>query len=353
MNESFTKKCEDPIQFNKIRYLVHSFDTDKMHKIILEMIEVNPYLAVLCYNTAEQDNSLRAAIINHLNKIEINNLHQIIIMCLAWESIIISSKKHQHSMQFIVEKCRPLIRKLLPLSRKEQKKNLQYLYSDQWQREPAYWIDNFFRCVLRTLPSRIRILIEKAKINVSDYSEEIIAAGKFKCNVQWLQYVEDSGLFGKLDSLNFHYETDYEKLITSMISLSKLTKFTVDSILKLTAIGFIRNELSVEYAKIITSQLSNTPLNRSLNMLCYWYNKLFNSPALKNNIVQFWDIEKNVIPFYFAKKLIKRKIIWWWKCSCGHSWKAPIEKSTIMCEKCGKRIVITSFLKKGKKDKQH
>lgn len=365
MDERFVKKCDDPLQFDKIRYMVHSLDTDTMHQIILEMCEVNPYLAVLCYVTSEQNFYLRTAIIDLLDTIKIDNLHIAIMLCSAFDVIYFSKpffqKRQPHSKRNIPKskinprkKLYELMNLIIP-SKNEQKR----FTIDQWNQEPVYWIDNLFRCMLRNRFSRTQLFlktIDNSSLDVNDYSEEIMISGNFSLITKkrnqivkpknqellyWLRHIDNFGLYGKLELLQFNFETDYNHVINLMQTDStKFLKYTIEPIIKLTAIGLLRKQLSIEIVKSLVKSSKNDfkPL---FNELLISYTSLLNSEQYHAHIpspfIPYWDEEKNGFPPFFRKGSFPF-FKFWWKCTCGYSWQAPLKHRTLICPKCNNTI---------------
>ncbi|WP_027397128.1 zinc-ribbon domain-containing protein [Anaerovibrio lipolyticus] len=352
MNEIFAKKCEDPVQFDKIRYLVHSLETERMHQTILEMCKVNPYLAVLCYNTAEQNDILREDIINKLDDTKINSLHEAVMLCLAWDAIDQPQKYYRHIKDHrhkINKKCMLGIKGIFVPCKKNKFKN------SEWKKEPSYWVDEFLKLILRRRRRNyLTKLLNLTGINIENYTEELLDSGMFpkkptqRSIYSWLRFIEYFGLYGKISSLEFDYSRDYEKIIETFFNLDdekkKIRLF--GAIYKLSILGFKQEPHAIEIAKKYTEKGG-------------WMGEILNSleGILQNNdhrktrydeyaAAKWWDEEKNGMPFHEFVGL-EMKIVWvWWKCSCGYSWLGSSITKRMECSKCGERSLIIIRRKK-------
>ena len=63
MNERFVAKCKDPVFFESVKYAVHSLEGNSFENMIQELLDINPYLATLCYVTSEYNDKLKQLII--------------------------------------------------------------------------------------------------------------------------------------------------------------------------------------------------------------------------------------------------------------------------------------------------
>ncbi len=393
MNVFFAEKCKDPHQFDKIRYMIHSLETSKMQQVILEMCTVNPYLAVLCYNTSEQNNSLKKSIWDHLYAIKIDCLHTAILLCLAWDAIDqpIKSAKVPNlitKQKDIFKKCREIMRLILPTKREckkavvAQQKNSGTstitVDSDDWKQESTYWVENIFKCMLKYNPSRIDIFLKLTKdipLNIHDYMEEMMIVGKFPRNSRieaienWLRFIDGANLYEKLEDLDFHFHTDYKQLLPLLKThnsyyifgpLIKIIKINngslaasiaqrgeffaekpIESIIVI-AIALIQNVISLE---VVKKHMESSPpqLRHLFSKLCHWYNNMLNHGRLKDKIIFLYDKEL----FGFKDALLL--------CSCGECWFASIDTQKIVCPRCGWTIQnrIIRRKKKGKKATSH
>ena len=193
MNDILAKKCEDPIQFDKIKYMIHSLDKEKMNQIILEICEINPYLAVICHNTAEEDYSLKHAIVEKLKVLKIDTLHKAIVLCLACDATYVPpqcrgerSNKLQKDYDFTRRTCKDLI-KIILKGKGRRKLAEQYgididildMSNRGFQNESSFWLDAFFRCIIRRYPFKLSKCLQKININKESYMAELIVACSF------------------------------------------------------------------------------------------------------------------------------------------------------------------------------
>ena len=66
MNKVFAARCADPVYFESIKYAVHSLDGTLFYDKVIEILDINPYLATLCYVTSEYNKDLEWSITHHL-----------------------------------------------------------------------------------------------------------------------------------------------------------------------------------------------------------------------------------------------------------------------------------------------
>lgn len=381
MNPVLAKRCEDPRQFDKIRYMVHCLDKQKMTEVILEICTINPYLAVLCYNTAEQDDDLKVAICKQLDKIDNNNYHMAIMLCLAWEAIgqwsyiKRDSKKKRHNKDYVLmelvikarKKCRNMLKFISPRRKASQRSEFKNYYNG-WEQKSIFWIENCFRCFLKNNPERIAyfLKITQTPLSIDNYSDVLLEKGKFKHFGHekgifwWLKYIDDTGLFGKLEQLKFNYERDFDYIISVLSkSPNRFKARRLESVIKLIIVGLMQEKISIENAKeainSLEQNLSTKGKNRQLILDAHLKDD-FQSWRLyadmikhhnTNSIVfsikyEWWDSEKNGIPP--IPSMLDREDFGhfrvWWKCPCGYSWKSPLNSPKLRCKKCGTVLII-------------
>ena len=84
MNEGITEKCGNPIYFESIKYAVHTLEGTLFDDKIKELLEINPYLATLCYVTSEYNEELEQYIIDFLSKGPLDSTQGSVLLYLSF-----------------------------------------------------------------------------------------------------------------------------------------------------------------------------------------------------------------------------------------------------------------------------
>lgn len=84
MNERISEKCGNPIYFDSIKFAIHTLEGTLFDDTIKELLEINPYLATLCYATSEHNELLEQYITNYLSTRYTDSIYENVLICLSF-----------------------------------------------------------------------------------------------------------------------------------------------------------------------------------------------------------------------------------------------------------------------------
>jgi len=216
MNKELAERCNCPDQFDSIRYAVHFLDTGKMHTTISDILDINPYLAALCYTSSESDAEYKKELI-HLVKKYINDSESSELLENSNPTKIVCAVLSLFELDAPLSIQMYALRRLVngfPYADKKNKRKRIFTSQDDWNSIDDYFVEKLEHCVIKSADSRLisRYYMQLERSSISSHvtmsPETLVEAKRAYEDERWeafLLLIEMNGLYGQLHTIDPDY----------------------------------------------------------------------------------------------------------------------------------------------------